>query len=126
MLSWVRAMFRRIDGILRRPNVAAMLQSDSILVTAPEAGTVWRVGTEVTVSWRVIGPMGHPVDVVLLRGTGAGIEDVAVLAGEVPTRQLSVRVRVPEVEAGSDYSVALVSSDPTDVRSPRFAIAEGE
>lgn len=126
MLSWVRSMFRRVDGFLRRPNIAAMLDSDSILVTAPEAGAVWTVGSEVTVSWRVIGPMGHPVDVILLRGTGAGIEDVAVLAREVPTRQLSVQVRVPEVAGGSDYAVALVSSDPTDVRSPRFTIAQGD
>ncbi|WP_407939492.1 GPI anchored serine-threonine rich family protein [Nocardia terrae] len=119
----LQSLLRRVDALLRKPNVATTLSPDSILLTAPEEGDVWRVGDTVEVSWRVIGVTGHPLDVTLVHGRGRKIEDVAVLAARIPARDLSVRVIVPEVPAGQEYAVALVSSDPTEIRSRRFSIS---
>ncbi|KAH9924669.1 uncharacterized protein BXZ73DRAFT_91242 [Epithele typhae] len=91
-------------------------------VTSPTSGDVWIVGTQQTVTWdisnapqQITNPKG---EVVLAKG---GLLDIDhPLASGFDILDGSVNVTVPEVDAGTDYTIVLFGDSGND--SANFTI----
>ncbi|KAI0258949.1 hypothetical protein BC834DRAFT_834368 [Gloeopeniophorella convolvens] len=90
-------------------------------ITSPRVGTVWKIGTEQTVTWdnsnppvQITNPIGH---ILLLKG---GVNTNITLASCFNIVLGSIGVTVPNVTPGRDYSIVLFG-DSGDI-SPDFTI----
>jgi len=126
-------LFELALGVVAAPALGPMHLSKKDVwappITKPAMGTVWRVGSTVTVSWDTStrpAQVTNPVGTLLLgslQPNGVGGENLDVdnpLAKGFPLSDGKVNIVVPNVAPNNNYIVALIG-DSGDI-SPEFTI----
>jgi hypothetical protein len=92
-------------------------------ITYPRAGTVWKIGSNHTVTWDNSNPpqeITNPDGVIVLRK--GNLATNITLASDFKVVNGHVTVQVPKVQPGNDYSLVLFGDSGNF--SPQFSIEQ--
>ncbi|TFK37253.1 hypothetical protein BDQ12DRAFT_685562 [Crucibulum laeve] len=93
-------------------------------VLTPTAGTIWKVGTQQTVTWDVSNPPVHitnAIGEILMSKGGVTIPNLTI-ASNFSILLGTINVQVPNLAAGNDYRVILFGDSGNT--SPAFSIIQ--
>ncbi|MFF3014830.1 GPI anchored serine-threonine rich family protein [Streptomyces sp. NPDC057939] len=125
-LTGMHAAMRRISNLVNsrmsRPDAAALLAADDLLIEYPTSDTVWTPGSEQVVRWFITGPV-DPVDIHLVQRDGSPYATRAVLAEGLPSHKTSARVTLPAGIPAGEYLILVTTRSMLDAYSRPFRIS---